>query len=84
MAVPEPTALPGPIRRNNDIEKDAVHSDPGFMSDTKPDLRQPQLNVGGHANVQRQLRSFHITMIGFCSGIGTGLFIGAGQVTPPS
>lgn len=63
---------------NNDIEKSAVHSDPGFMSDTKPNIAEPQLNVGGHANVQRQLRSFHITMIGFCSGIGTGLFIGAG------
>ncbi|PSR90305.1 amino acid permease [Coniella lustricola] len=49
------------------------------MSDTKPELAPPQLNVGGHANVQRQLHSFHITMIGFCSGIGTGLFIGAGS-----
>ncbi|ROV90493.1 hypothetical protein VMCG_09837 [Cytospora schulzeri] len=68
-----PTNLPG-----NTIEKDAVHSDPGFMSDTKPGIHEPQLNVGGHANVQRQLKSFHITMIGFCSGIGTGLFIGTG------
>lgn len=80
MAVSDPIAVPGTTRRANDIEKDAVHTDQGFMSDTKPDLTQPQLNVGGHANVQRQLRSFHITMIGFCSGIGTGLFIGAGQV----
>lgn len=78
MAVTTPTAPLG-TTSNNDIEKDAVHSDPGFMSDTKPNLEQPQLNVGGHANVQRQLRSFHITMIGFCSGIGTGLFIGAGS-----
>lgn len=61
----------------NDIEKDAVHTDPGFMSDTKP-IAEPQLNVGGHANVQRQLKSVHVTMIGFCSGIGTGLFIGTG------
>lgn len=62
---------------NNDIEKDA--DPPGAMSDTnKPNAGPPQLNVGGHANVQRQLRSFHITMIGFSSGIGTGLFIGAG------
>lgn len=77
MAVSTPTAPLGTTSKN-DIEKDAVHSDPGFMSDTKPNLGEPQLNVGGHANVQRQLRSFHITMIGFCSGIGTGLFIGAG------
>ncbi|KAI7780278.1 hypothetical protein LA080_016248 [Diaporthe eres] len=62
----------------NDIEKDAVHTDPGFMSDTKPEITEPQLNVGGHANVQRQLKSVHITMIGFCSGIGTGLFVGTG------
>lgn len=78
MAVSTPTALQG-VTRSNDIEKEAVHSDPGFMSDTKPDLGPPQVNVGGHASVQRQLRSFHITMIGFCSGIGTGLFIGAGS-----
>lgn len=66
------------VSGNNDIEKDAVHSDPGFMSDTKPNGPPPQVNVGGHARVQRQLRSFHVTMIGFSSGIGTGLFIGAG------
>ncbi|KAL1852744.1 hypothetical protein Daus18300_012075 [Diaporthe australafricana] len=76
MAINEPTAVSG--SSSNDIEKDAVHSDPGFMSDTKPDLSEPQLNVGGHANVQRQLKSVHVTMIGFCSGIGTGLFVGTG------
>lgn len=73
----ECTATAGSLH-NNDIEKDAVHSDPGFMSDTKPNGPPPQLNVGGHARTQRQLRSFHVTMIGFSSGIGTGLFIGAG------
>lgn len=77
MAINSSKAVSG-SSGNNDIEKDAVHTDPGFMSDTKPDLTEPQLNVGGHANVQRQLKSVHITMIGFCSGIGTGLFVGTG------
>jgi amino acid transporter len=46
-------------------------------SDHKPIL-PPQLNVGGHGATQRHLRNYHVTMIGFCSGIGTGLFIGTG------
>lgn len=74
MVDPTITGNPG----GKDVEKDAVHTGTGLASDNKPDLSQPQLNVGGHANTQRQLHSFHITMIGFCSGIGTGLFIGAG------
>ena len=39
---------------------------------------QPQLNVGGHGGTQRHLRNYQVTMIGFCSGIGTGLFVGSG------
>ena len=67
-----------PERTSKDIEKDVVHNtDPAFLAD-KDHLAPPQLNVGGHANVQRQLKSYHITMIGFCSGIGTGLFVGTG------
>lgn len=46
-------------------------------SDDQPIL-EPQLNVGGHGATQRHLRNYHVTMIGFCSGIGTGLFIGTG------
>lgn len=49
-----------------------------FVPDDKPIL-EPQLNVGGHAATQRRLKDYHVTMIGFCSGIGTGLFIGAGS-----
>lgn len=74
-----PSASPG--NASNDIEKDVVHSDPGFMSNTNLDphpSHEPQLNVGGEGSTQRQLHSFHVTMIGFCSGIGTGLFIGTG------
>jgi yeast amino acid transporter len=39
---------------------------------------EPQLNVGGHGATQRRLRNYQVTMIGFTSGIGTGLFIGTG------
>jgi hypothetical protein len=46
--------------------------------DNKPIL-EPQLNVGGHGATQRRLKNYHVTMIGFCSGIGTGLFIGTGS-----
>lgn len=41
--------------------------------------QQPQLNVGGHGSTQRRLRGYQITMIGICSGIGTGLFVGTGS-----
>jgi amino acid transporter len=47
-------------------------------SDNKP-IIEPQLNVGGHGATQRRLKNYHVTMIGFCSGIGTGLFIGTGS-----
>lgn len=58
-----------------DVEA-APHAD-GSSSDYKPIL-EPQLNVGGHGATQRRLQNYHVTMIGFCSGIGTGLFIGTG------
>lgn len=37
-----------------------------------------ELNVGGRAPLQRRLRNYQVTMIGFCGGIGTGLFVGTG------
>jgi amino acid transporter len=40
---------------------------------------KPVLNHGGHGPTQRRLKDYHITWIGLCSGIGTGLFIGAGS-----
>ena len=61
---------------DQDIEYAARSDD--FVPDDKPIL-EPQLNVGGHAATQRRLKDYHVTMIGFCSGIGTGLFIGAGS-----
>lgn len=58
-------------RRDADVEQDAG---PG-----KPDVEPPQLGVGGQGATQRRLRDYQVTMIGFCSGIGTGLFIGTGS-----
>jgi amino acid transporter len=46
---------------------------------TEGSIHEPQLNVGGHGGTQRRLRDYQVTMIGFCSGIGTGLFIGTGS-----
>lgn len=37
-----------------------------------------QLNVGGRAALQRRLHNYQVAMIGFCGGIGTGLFVGTG------
>lgn len=37
-----------------------------------------QLNVGGRGATQRRLKNYQVTMIGFCGGIGTGLFVGTG------
>jgi amino acid transporter len=60
-----------------DIES-APHIDHHDSDDGKP-IIEPQLNVGGHGATQRRLKDYHVTMIGFCSGIGTGLFIGTGS-----
>jgi len=61
----------------HDIES-SPHIDHHGSDDGKPIL-EPQLNVGGHGATQRRLKNYHVTMIGFCSGIGTGLFIGTGS-----
>lgn len=61
---------------NSDIEKAPSYnngSDPN-----KPDM-EPQIGVGGRGHTQRRLKNHHVTLIGFCSGIGTGLFIGTGS-----
>ncbi|KAI1621554.1 putative amino acid permease [Exophiala viscosa] len=36
------------------------------------------LSGGGRGGTQRRLRNYQVTMIGFCGGIGTGLFVGTG------
>lgn len=37
------------------------------------------INHGGRGATQRRLRNYQVTMIGFCSGIGVGLFVGVGS-----
>lgn len=59
---------------------DAIRPEPtnpvDFDSNPKDEL---ELNVGGRGATQRRLRNYQVTMIGFCSGIGTGLFVGTGS-----
>lgn len=44
------------------------------------DTDVPQLlNTGGRGRTQRRLKNYQLTWIGFCSGIGTGLFVGTGS-----
>ncbi|PYI34009.1 hypothetical protein BP00DRAFT_455080 [Aspergillus indologenus CBS 114.80] len=47
--------------------------------DGPPVKGEMELNVGGRGATQRRLKNYHISMIGFCGGIGTGLFVGAGS-----
>lgn len=70
---------------NGDLEQDQDHEPikGSFQhnhgdSSREESIDEPQLNVGGHGGTQRRLRDYQVTMIGFCSGIGTGLFIGTG------
>ncbi|ORY72044.1 amino acid permease/ SLC12A domain-containing protein [Pseudomassariella vexata] len=73
------------IQQDVDVEKRGHHDvnnsnndAPPAVDDDKPIL-ETQLNVGGQGATQRHLRNYQVTMIGFCSGIGTGLFIGTGS-----
>ncbi|GLA00020.1 hypothetical protein AnigIFM60653_007087 [Aspergillus niger] len=48
--------------------------------DEGPPLKgELELNVGGRGATQRRLKNYQVSMIGFCGGIGTGLFVGAGS-----
>ncbi|KAI1856619.1 hypothetical protein JX265_011578 [Neoarthrinium moseri] len=67
------TQSPPTMETVSDIEKN-----PSLTADEKSDLA-PQLNIGGHGATQRRLKDYQVTMIGICSGIGTGLFIGTGS-----
>lgn len=67
---------------HHDDVDDVIESAPaavahGAQHDT--DDEKPVLNKGGHGTTQRRLKDYHITWIGLCSGIGTGLFIGTGS-----
>ncbi|KAJ5104804.1 amino acid permease/ SLC12A domain-containing protein [Penicillium alfredii] len=61
-------------------KEDAIQPQAGanFDYEAHPKEEGLQLNVGGRGGTQRRLRNYQVTMIGFCSGIGTGLFVGTG------
>ncbi|KAI1068653.1 hypothetical protein LB507_006168 [Fusarium sp. FIESC RH6] len=58
---------------------DAIESAPPLDAAHLSDDEKPVLSNGGEGPTQRRLKGYHITWIGLCSGIGTGLFIGAGS-----
>lgn len=64
------------VSNNDDVEKAASVQD---ATDPQKSFMEPQIGVGGRGHTQRRLKNYHITLIGFCSGIGTGLFIGTGS-----
>lgn len=54
-------------------------SDLELQHNKDSDTDSIRLGTGGHGKTKRGLRNYQVTMIGFCSGIGTGLFIGTGS-----
>lgn len=59
---------------------DSIHPDqPALEDQTINPKAGLELNVGGRGATQRALRNYQVTMIGFCGGIGTGLFVGTGS-----
>ncbi|KAJ5113874.1 hypothetical protein N7456_002408 [Penicillium angulare] len=59
---------------------DSVNPDPTRLDDYDAHPKDElELNVGGRGALHRRLRNYQVTMIGFCSGIGTGLFVGTGS-----
>lgn len=63
-------AKSGTLQHDSDLE---------YQHDGGSDADSIKLGVGGHGKTKRGLRNYQVTMIGFCSGIGTGLFIGTGS-----
>ncbi|KAJ5191804.1 Proline-specific permease [Penicillium cinerascens] len=59
-----------------DIRPDVPLENEDYEANLKGEM---ELNVGGRGATQRHLRNYQVTMIGFCSGIGTGLFVGTGS-----
>ncbi|KZF20858.1 putative amino acid permease [Xylona heveae TC161] len=63
---------------DNKVQHDVKPSG-GDATQTYTDKDELQLNHGGQGATQRRLRNYQVTMIGICSGLGTGLFIGTGS-----
>jgi amino acid transporter len=59
----------------SEIQEKHVYNDNNELPGPKNDLA---INVGGRGATQRRLHDYQISMIGFCGGIGTGLFVGTG------
>ncbi|KAK2054189.1 amino acid permease [Colletotrichum caudatum] len=74
-----PAAADGNNDAVRDIEKSSGDDHHHHHHRDKAAILEPQLGVGGRGRTQRRLRDYQVTMIGFCSGIGTGLFIGTGS-----
>ncbi|KAL2430771.1 Proline-specific permease [Exophiala dermatitidis] len=63
-----PKSSGGDLLQQVSIEESTFH--------TKDEMLD--INVGGRGATQRRLRNYQVTMIGFASGIGVGLFVGTG------
>jgi len=68
--------------RRNDVKKSG-YDRYGNASQEKTiidhNLAEQPMIVNNHGpSTQRHLRNYQVTMIGFCSGIGVGLFVGTG------
>lgn len=77
MGVYRPSIHPAP---KDGVVEEKYHQQPASDSDhggnnSTDDIA---LGVGGRGGTQRRLRDYQVTMIGFSSGIGTGLFVGTG------
>lgn len=63
----------------DDAIETAPPVDASYGHTHESDDEKPVLSNGGEGPTQRRLKGYHITWIGLCGGIGTGLFIGAGS-----
>jgi hypothetical protein len=64
---------------HDDAIETAPPVDASYGHTHESDDEKPVLSNGGEGPTQRRLKGYHITWIGLCGGIGTGLFIGAGS-----
>lgn len=73
------TATTIPTMEKPTFATDNIQPQPATLPDDDAHPKDElALNVGGRGATQRRLRNYQVTMIGFCSGIGTGLFVGTG------
>lgn len=68
----------GPSPEKSGYDEDVIRPEEGLEEIQSHGKGELQLNVGGRGATQRRLKNYQVTMIGFCSGIGVGLFVGIG------